>query len=155
MTQHKVRPVQSDDVPAVVRLVREVLGEFGLEFGVGSATDDALLALPGAYEDAGGMFWVAEEDGGLLGTCGVYPLDPTTFELRKMYVHPGARGRGLGRALLEGSIAFVRTAGARHLVLDTVDLMAGAIRLYERYGFVRDDGQIRGSRCTRGYRLDL
>lgn len=37
------------------------------------------------------------------------------------------------------------------MVLDTTEAMGAAIAFYERHGFVRDDTQIRGARCTRGY----
>jgi putative acetyltransferase len=152
----RIERVEQAHVPEVVELVRSVLAEFGLRFGQGSQTDAQVLGLPDAYRQAGGEFWVAlDAQGRVQGTCGVFPLGPDTFELRKMYLHPAARGSGTGRALLRQAIAFARERGARHLVLDTVEEMAQAIRLYEAQGFVRDDGQVRGSRCTRGYRLDL
>ncbi len=151
----RLREVEERDVPPLAVLVREVLGEFGLEFGVGSATDEEVLRLPSSYVDRGGAFWIAEDEQGLLGSCGIFPLEPAIFELRKMYVHPRARGRGVGRALLVRAVAQARARGAAMLVLDTLHTMEDAIRLYERHGFVRDDAQIRGARCTRGYRLDL
>ena len=146
-----VRPVRADDVPAVVDLVRHVLAEFGLTFGKGSPTDDALLALPGSYDDAGGRFWVAFVDGALVGTCGVFPVAPATFELRKMYLRPAARGHGVGKRLLDVAVDHARAAGATAMVLDTVEQMTRAIAFYEANGFVRDDAQIRGARCSRGY----
>jgi len=152
----RLREVTAADVPAVVELVREVLAEFGLEFGVGSPTDEEVMALPGSYQAGGGLFWVVEDErGALLGTCGIHPLGPDTMELRKMYLRPAARGRGVGRLLLDEAIAAARARGARRMVLDTIERMEGARRLYERTGFVRDDDQIRGARCTVGYRLDL
>ena len=42
-------------------------------------------------------------DGALLGTCGVFPLDARTWELRKMYLHGRSRGRGVGRRLLDAA----------------------------------------------------
>jgi putative acetyltransferase len=154
-----IRPATADDVPAVVDLVRAVLAEFGIRFGVGSATDEQLLDLPGSYVDRGGAFWVAiGGDGALLGTCGVFPIDrdgdtdpPRTFELRKMYLLGAARGLGLGRALLDEAVAFARARGGERLVLDTTEQMQRAIAFYEANGFVRDDAEIRGARCTRGY----
>lgn len=151
----EVRPVEATDVPAVVALVTEVLKEHGLTFGVGAATDDALHALPGSYVDGGGAFWVATRGEELVGTCGVFPVAPTSFELRKMYLSPVARGRGLGGRLLDVAVAWTRAAGGRELVLDTVEEMGRAIAFYEAHGFVRDDAQIRGARCTRGYRRRL
>ena len=151
----EVRRVRAADVPAVIALVTEVLAEFGLEFGKGSSTDDALRALPASYQDGGGAFWVATDGTRLLGTCGVHPVAAGAVELRKMYLSPAARGRGLGRQLLDVAVAWSRAHGADRLVLDTVEEMTRAIAFYEAHGFVRDDAQIRGARCTRGYGLRL
>ncbi|MFO0636662.1 MAG: GNAT family N-acetyltransferase [Nannocystaceae bacterium] len=87
----------------------------------------------------------------LLGTCGVFLVAPRTYELRKMYLAAAARGRGVGTRLLEEAVAWTKARGGERMVLDTTEAMTAAIAFYERHGFVRDDGQIRGSRCTRGY----
>jgi putative acetyltransferase len=73
------------------------------------------------------------------------------MELRKMYLHPRTRGTGLGKLLLEESIAWCRAQGAGRVVLDTTEQMTRAIAFYEANGFVRDDAQVRGIRCSRGY----
>ena len=101
------------------------------------------------------MFWIATREAELLGTCGVFPLGPGVFELRKMYLRANTRGLGLGKTLLATAIEWCREAGGTQLVLDTVEEMTAAIGFYEAHGFVRDDAQIRGSRCTRGYSLSL
>lgn len=151
-----IRPVTAPDVDAVVRIVSATLAEFGLTFGVGSTTDDEVRQLPASYADRGGAFFVAvDESGAVFGTAGVFPVAPQVFELRKMYLVPAARGLGLGARLFDACLAFCRARKARHIVLDTVESMKGAISFYERRGFVQDDAQIRGTRCTRGYRLDL
>ena len=150
-----VRPVQGADVPEVVALVRETLAEFGITFGVGASTDDELSVLPGSYVDVGGQFFVAAEEGSLLGTAGVVPVEAGVFELRKMYLRPAARGKGVGQQLFDACLAFVKSRGGKRLVLDTTHQMTAAIAFYERNGFVRDDTQRRASRCHRGYRLDL
>lgn len=151
-----VRSVCASDVDAVVALVRATLAEFGLGFGDGSTTDTPLYDLPASYVDHGGCFLVACEDSGaLIGTAGIFPVAPGVYELRKMYLHPAARGRGVGAQLWAECLAFCHKRGARQVVLDTLNNMTDAIAFYERRGFVRDDAQIRGSRCSRGYRLDL
>jgi putative acetyltransferase len=152
-----ISPVVAADVPEVIALVTASLEEFGLRFGVGSATDADVSRLPASYTERGGRFWVARDhDGRLLGTAGLMPLeDPALLELRKMYLAPSARGRGVGRALLDEALGFARASGAARVVLDTTDAMKRAIAFYERAGFVRDDSQVRGSRCSRGYRLEL
>jgi GNAT superfamily N-acetyltransferase len=155
-TSCTVRPVAPGDVPAAIDLIREVLAEFGLRFGEGSKTDEELTRLPASYEEHGGAFWVATDPAGaLLGTCGVFPVAPGELELRKMYLHPRSRGAGVGKRLLDEAVTWARAHGARALVLDTTEQMTRAIAFYEANGFVRDDAQIRGSRCSRGYRRDL
>lgn len=148
-----VRFVISDDVPDIIALVSDTLAEFGLEFGKGAATDDELRELPFSYQAHGGAFWVARASGSaaLLGTCGVFPVAAETYELRKMYLRPAARGLGLGSRLLGLADAWTREVGGRTLVLDTIEAMQGAIKFYEANGFVRDDHQIRGARASRGY----
>lgn len=145
----EIREVQADDVPDVLVLVAEVLAEHGLEFGKGSPTDEQLRHLPASYE--GGAFWVARHNATLIGTCGVFPVEPGTIELRKMYLRPSARGLGAGKRLLDVAVTWTREHGGTRIVLDTVESMARAIAFYEANGFVRDDTQIRGARCTRGY----
>jgi putative acetyltransferase len=146
-----VREVTAADVAAVIELVAATLAEFGLEFGRGAATDAELHQLPDSYVARGGAFWVGCDDAAMLGTCGVFPVAADTFELRKMYLRPAARGRGLGTQLLDVAVAWVKARDGRRIVLDTVEAMTKAIAFYEAHGFVRDDAQIRGSRCTRGY----
>jgi GNAT superfamily N-acetyltransferase len=149
----EVRPIRVEDVSAVIQLVTSTLAEFGLTFGEGSNTDEELMQLPTSYTEHGGAFWVAvDANAHILGTCGVFPVGlPGDFELRKMYVRKGARGTGAGRQLLDESVTWARAHGGKRLVLDTTEKMERAIAFYERHGFVRDDAQIRGSRCSRGY----
>jgi GNAT superfamily N-acetyltransferase len=151
----EVRPVQASDVAAVTALVAEVLAEFGLEFGKGSPTDAELHDLPHSYASVGGAFWVALRDGELLGTCGVFPVAPATYELRKMYLRGASRGLGIGKRLLGSAIEWTRAQGGTKMVLDTIDAMQQAIAFYEAHGFVRDDAQKRAARCSRGYVLEL
>jgi putative acetyltransferase len=150
-----VRAVREGDVDAVVALVRHVLAEFGLEFGAGTSTDDELLRLPRSYDDHGGALWVAEHEGRIVATCGVFPVAERTYELRKMYLHADSRGLGVGKRLLVHAITWVRAHGGQRIVLDTTEQMTRAIAFYEAHGFVRDDREIRGARCSRGYALDL
>lgn len=146
-----IQLVTADDVPEVVQLVAETLAEFGLQFGNGSATDDDLHQLPASYAERGGAFWIARDRGTLVGTAGMFPLSPTMFELRKMYLRPASRGFGIGKRLLDTAVAWSRARGATHIVLDTIEQMQRAIAFYEAHGFQRDDAHIRGARCSRGY----
>jgi putative acetyltransferase len=92
----RIREVKSSDVEAVVALVRTTLNEFGITFGEGADTDAQLSHLPESNTAHGGAFFIAEENGLLVGTAGIAALPdaPNVFELRKMYLAPSTRGKG-------------------------------------------------------------
>jgi GNAT superfamily N-acetyltransferase len=71
------------------------------------------------------------------------------------YLAASARGLGLGQRLFDESFRWARAHDGRRMVLDTTEKMTRAIAFYEANGFVRDDAEIRGARCTRGYARDL
>ena len=60
--------------------------------------------------------------------------------LAELYVAPGRRGRGLGRALMEAAIELARDAGADHMDLGTSDDDVAARALYESLGFSNREG---------------
>lgn len=60
--------------------------------------------------------------------------------IRSMGVDPAARGRGLGVELLDECVRRARAGRASAITLHTADWLPAAIRLYERYGFVREPG---------------
>jgi DNA-binding MarR family transcriptional regulator/GNAT superfamily N-acetyltransferase len=79
--------------------------------------------------------WIAEIDGERVGAVFVVKQSRSTAKLRLLIVEPGARGRGLGRRLVEECIAFARAKGYRKLVLWTQSNLAAARHLYKEFGF--------------------
>lgn len=150
-----IRHVEAGDVAAVVELVRTTLAEFGIVFGEGAETDVQLEQLPGSYTGSGGAFFVAVDEAQVIGTAGLALVEPGLFELRKMYLRPEARGRGVGQLLFDACLAHAIAHGGKRIVLDTTEKMTTGIAFYERNGFVRDDTQRRAPRCSRGYRREL
>lgn len=87
---------------------------------------------------------VAQADGQLLGFCQLYPTwcsvaAARIFVLYDLFVDPGVRRGGVGRALLRAAQAFGREAGAVRLDLTTARANARAQALYESLGWQRDD----------------
>ena len=88
--------------------------------------------------DAGqGAFLIAYLDDVAVGCGAVRRLDVTTAELKRMYVDPVVRGRGVGRALVEALECEARLLGVRQIVLETGTRLAPAVRLYEGMGYMR------------------
>jgi putative acetyltransferase len=150
-----LRPATNADAAAVRELVFGVLREFGLKPSPGD-TDADLDDLEAAYHRRGGRFDVlVTPDGAVIGSVGLYPVDPTTVELRKMYLQVSARGRGLGRRLLDHALAEARRMGFARMTLETASVLTDAVALYERYGFRPYAAAHRSSRCDASYALPL
>jgi GNAT superfamily N-acetyltransferase len=89
------------------------------------------------FEAPGGAFLVAELAGQPAGCGGICRYDERTAELRRMYVAPAARGRGVSRTLLAGLEDAARGLGYEALRLETGDRQHEAIGLYTSAGFGR------------------
>jgi ribosomal protein S18 acetylase RimI-like enzyme len=99
--------------------------------------DRAVFADPaGAILDPGGQIFFVVEGDTVLGTCAVLCHSPTECEIAKMAVAPAARGRGLGDLLMEAAIGFAREIGARRVAIVSNTVLAPALRLYRKHGFV-------------------
>jgi putative acetyltransferase len=82
------------------------------------------------------QFFVARLDGAAVGCAGV-ALFADLAEVKRMYVRPAARGRGIAEALLARIETVTRDAGLARLCLETGDRQLAAIRVYSRAGFAR------------------
>jgi GNAT superfamily N-acetyltransferase len=105
------------------------------------------LPEPGVFQPPRGAFLVGREDGVAVACGGVCRYDNTTAEVRRMYVVPAARGRGLSRRLLAALEDEARKLGYETVRLETGNRQTEAIGLYtsagysgiERYGPFADD----------------
>jgi putative acetyltransferase len=82
-----------------------------------------------------GTFVVARVDGRAVGCGAVRLLDPTTVEVKRMYVEPEMRGRGVAKEILSHLEGAARELGARRSVLETGIYQDEAIGLYRRAGY--------------------
>jgi GNAT superfamily N-acetyltransferase len=84
--------------------------------------------------------WIAEVRGARAGCvlC-VAGEDPAVARLRVLLVPPGARGRGIGTALVDECLRFAAAAGYRRMTLWTNDVLASARRIYQAAGFTLVD----------------
>ena len=150
-----IRPATNDDCERVAKLVFAVLAEFGLE-GDPETTDADLRDIEANYRQRGGLFEVIEDgNANLLGSFGLYPINKTTCELRKMYFVPSARGSGLGGYVLERAIAKAKELGFKQIVLETSSKLIAANRLYTKFGFEPATSDHLASRADQFYKLDL
>ena len=90
-------------------------------------------------EGGRGTFLVARDGGRAVGCGAIRLLDAASAEVKRMYVEPDQRGRGVGRAVLTGLEAAARERGIQRLVLETGVHQDAAISLYRRAGFTPVD----------------
>ncbi|MFH1843212.1 MAG: GNAT family N-acetyltransferase [bacterium] len=128
---------------AQVQQIHELFGEyadslgFDLDFQQFAAELDGL---PGEYEPPRGVLLLARvsgDPGQTLGCVALRPLAGTVCEMKRLYVRPAGRGRGIGRLLAEAVIAAARQRGYGTMRLDTVAAMTAANTLYASLGFRR------------------
>lgn len=150
-----IRAATPSDLPAIRDVVHRVLAEYKLSDDP-SGIDSDLADLDQSYFSRGGHFdVVVSEDGNVAGCCGVYALDATTCELRKMYLRRDARRHGVGGRLLRRALAFARSRGFRRMELETAAVLKEAIALYAGAGFRPIARKHLASRCDQAFALDL
>jgi putative acetyltransferase len=121
--------------PDAVRLIAALNAELKATFPEPGATH---FSLTGTQVEAGdGAFVVAHLDAVAVGCGAVRRLDEATAELKRMYVDPSVRGRGIGRALVAALEREARLLGMTKIVLETGTRLAPAIKLYEAMGYAR------------------
>ena len=116
--------------------VRLLIGELDAELSGAYAPENRHGLNPARLFQPHVMFYIARLAGEAVG-CGGVAFEDGLAEVKRMYVRPPARGRGVGRAILARLEAEARDRGATRLVLETGDAQQAATRLYERAGLVR------------------
>lgn len=134
-----VREASSDsDLDGVRRLVLAHADARGTTPGVEQIRADA-ARLPGAYVPPLGGIWIAVAGDTVVGCVALQPLPGGIGEVKRMFVDPAWRGRGVGRALIERLVEASRARGHREIRLGTLPEMLEAQALYRSVGFVPID----------------
>ena len=143
MSPVTIRTIQPADNPALAVIIRNALTEFGANKPgtvYYDATTDALYNL---FQQQGSIYYVAEANGELMGGAGIFPspgLPADTCELVKMYLSPNARGKGIGKMLIEKALQFAQNAGYLKVYIETMPELRKAMSVYEKFGFKYLDG---------------
>lgn len=126
-------PFDSPDVQALVRAQQEEMrGLYDGEADIGPARE------AGMFVEPDGVFLIVRDDDGTAVACGgIARFDDARAELKRMYVVPEQRGRGLGRRVLVELEAHAVRLGYSGIVLETGDRQPEAVGLYESFGYER------------------
>lgn len=114
-----------------------IVSEYYDAVGVMVREDQAAFAQ--AYFTEGSGVWLARNDGDIVGCIALRPLDrfPSAGEVKRLYVKPEGRGRGVAGLLLDALHGYARGVGYESLYLDSKDDLVDAIRFYEKRGYRR------------------
>lgn len=138
----QIRKIEESDDKELAMLIRLVFREFKIDKPGTVYTDPTTDHLFEVFRKKGSEYWLAEEDGVLLGGCGIYPTDGLPegcVELVKFYLSAEARGRGLGKLLMQKSIESAQHYGYNEVYLESFPELSTAIGIYEKAGFKKLD----------------
>ncbi len=158
MTAFQLRPARNEDGDAIAALIESAFAEYPGCLFDRAAEFPELDAIASHFAARGGRIWVAEDDGGVIGSLALAPTGdadapPGALEITKVYVAARARRRGVARALMDAALAVAATQGAPEVRLWTDTRFLDAHRFYEACGFVRQSGarELHDISATREY----
>lgn len=124
---------------ADVELARTLFLEYEQSIGVSLCFqnfDQELANLPGNYAPPSGRLLLIRAGDEVAGCIALRKVDDNTCEMKRLYLRPGFRGRGLGEPIVATIIHEAKTIGYSKMRLDTIPgRMDQAIHLYRSIGF--------------------
>lgn len=133
-----IRTILPEDNKTLAKIIRNSLEEFKANKPGTVYFDDTTDNLSEVFKTPNSIYFVAEADGVLLGGGGIYPtqnLPAGTCELVKLYLSNAARGKGIGKLLMEKCFIAAKDLGYKKMYLETMPELNIAVPMYEKMGF--------------------
>jgi putative acetyltransferase len=138
MEKINIATIEPQDNSGLAEIIRGALAEFGANKPGTVYYDPTTDALFELFQTAGSIYFVAKEQGEIIGGAGIFPsneLPEGVCELVKMYLKKEARGRGLGKLLIEKCLTTAKEMGYQKVYLETLPELRKAVSVYEKFGF--------------------
>ena len=130
-----IQATTSDEIQRIHQLFKEYAAGLGISLCF-QDFDQELATLPGDYAPPAGRLFLAIDGDDVVGCVALRKIGDGVGEMKRLYVRPAFRGRGLGRILTEKLIAEAVTIGYASVRLDTLPgKMDQAIAMYRSLGF--------------------
>lgn len=134
-----IRKNKKEDNEILAKIIRSSFHDFDVKTTCGTVyTDPTTDNLFSLFQTEKSALFVAEDDGLILGCCGIFPTDnllEDTTELAKFYLSKEARGKGIGKLLLEKCVETAKNFGYKKLYLESIPEFSKAVSIYEKQGF--------------------
>lgn len=134
----EIRQLEQKDNEAIAKIIRDTLVEFGAAHPGTVYFDPTTDDLYSLFKKEGSVYFVVAEGERIFGGCGIFPsqgLPEDTCELVKFYLNGGARGKGIGKALMQQSMDWAKAYGYKHIYLETMPELSTAIGMYLKIGY--------------------
>ncbi|MGB5635245.1 MAG: GNAT family N-acetyltransferase [Waterburya sp.] len=150
-----IRDWRQGDRGSAAGVIKTVLEEYGLPWQPEVADRD-VIEVESAYLEVGGEFWVIEQDSTIVGTAAYQPIPrgQNAVEIRKMYLLPQVRGKGLGKYLLTQLEKAIAIKDYQEIWVETASVLKEAVKLYEFNGYQPAEG-VETERCDLVYLKQL
>jgi len=132
------RKIHLSDNKGIATVIRIVLKEHGVDKPGTVFTDPTTDELFDLFQSENAQYWVVIDEGQIVGGAGIFPtkgLPNDCVELVKLYLLKSARGKGVGKRLIELCVDEARMYGFSSIYLETMPELSNAIGLYEKMGF--------------------
>ncbi len=139
MNNITIRKIQPADNAALAKIIRTSLEEFKANKPGTVYFDITTDNLSEVFSEFNSSYFVAEENSVIIGGGGIYPtknLPAGTCELVKLYLKKTARGKGIGKLLMEKCISAAINSGYKKMYLETMPELNIAVPMYKKLGFV-------------------
>jgi putative acetyltransferase len=142
---YTIRKIEPKDNLKIASVIRNIFEELDAP-KVGTAyADPHLDTLFEVYQAKNEIYFIVEEDGIILGGCGIGNLMDAEFkicELQKMYLAKEARGKGIAKELMQKCLEFAKQVGYDKCYIETLPFMKDAQKLYVKSGFAYIDAPL-------------
>ncbi len=138
MNNITVRLIEPTDNAALAIIIRNALIEFNANKPGTVYFDESTDHLYELFKTGNGIYQVAVMNNEIVGGGGIFPTDglnADTCELVKMYLAPVARGKGVGKILMQECLNTAQKAGYKKVYLETMPELVIAVPMYEKFGF--------------------
>jgi len=130
----KIRRYISADYKDLLSFLKRAFDEMGYEF-LPDGKDADIRDIDRVYARGRGSFYVVDDQGRICGCIGLRAWSDDTAELKRLYLAPECRGRGIGHELCVSVINDARNLGYRLIRLDTTAKSPAALALFRKLGF--------------------